>query len=56
MKMNIINKIITKGIFWSGLRKAAHSKKELELFISKPEFKKYDIIENPLGFEVWLYK
>jgi ubiquinone/menaquinone biosynthesis C-methylase UbiE len=56
MHLNLLNSIITKGIFLFGLRRTAHSKEEFENFIGQTQFYKYEILENPLGFEVWLYK
>lgn len=56
MQTNFFNKAITKAIFYFGLRKTAHSKKDFETFIAQSAFKNYDIIENPLGYEVWLQK
>lgn len=56
MKLNWLNSIITKVIFLFGLRRAAHSKEEFQTFIGQTQFKRYEIFENPLGFEVWLYK
>jgi ubiquinone/menaquinone biosynthesis C-methylase UbiE len=56
MHLNGFNSLITKGIFYFGLKKTAHSRAEFESFIEQTRFKDHKILENPLGFEVWLYK
>jgi ubiquinone/menaquinone biosynthesis C-methylase UbiE len=56
MKMNFFNKLLTKFIFYFGLRKTAHSKEELEEFILHTEYKNHKIVEGSLGYEIWLYK
>lgn len=38
------------------LRKTAHSKEEFEDLVSRTAFSGHEIREDPLGYEVWLYK
>jgi hypothetical protein len=38
------------------LRGRAYTKDQFNAFISQTKFRKYDIQENPMGFEMWLEK
>jgi ubiquinone/menaquinone biosynthesis C-methylase UbiE len=48
--------VFLKWAFLHMLRKTAHSKEEFEDFISRTAFARHEIREDPLDYEVWLFK
>ncbi len=48
--------LFLKWTFLHFLRKRAHGRQELESLISRTGFSRHEIREDPLGYEVWLYK
>ncbi len=56
MGLGPIDSLMTKWTFKYMLTKSAHSKDEIIGFISQTGFRKSEIKENGLGFEVWMIK
>jgi ubiquinone/menaquinone biosynthesis C-methylase UbiE len=48
--------LFLKWAFLHFLAKRAHSRDELERLISRTAFARHEITEDPLGYEVWLFK
>jgi ubiquinone/menaquinone biosynthesis C-methylase UbiE len=56
MDMNWINTLFTKLTFRTFLLRNAYSLDEIKKLVSKTNFKKYKLPNNPMGFELWLEK
>ncbi len=48
--------LFLKWSFLHFLNRRAHGKEELERLIARTAFSRYEIKEDPLGYEVWLFK
>ncbi len=55
MGLNWINRVFTK-LSLAFLRKNAYTKEEFQEMVSHTNFRKRDIPQDPLGFEIWLDK
>lgn len=55
MGLNWINRVFTK-LSLAFLRKNAYTKEEFQEMVSHTNFRKCDIPQDPLGFEIWLDK
>ena len=51
-----VSSLFMKWTFLHFLRKTAHPKAELEQMIRRTAFGRHEIREDPLGYEVWLWK
>ena len=56
MHMNWISSLFTKLTFRTVLLKNAYTIEEIKQLVSKTNFKKYKIPNNPMAFELWLEK
>jgi ubiquinone/menaquinone biosynthesis C-methylase UbiE len=56
MGLNAINSLIVKWTFRQMLLKSAYTKAEIQGFVAQTGFRKCQIPENSIGFEVWLEK
>jgi ubiquinone/menaquinone biosynthesis C-methylase UbiE len=56
MKLGAINAFFTKWTFKQALIKAAHTREEIQSYVSQTKFGKCDILESPIGFEIRLEK
>lgn len=56
MNLNRINSLITKWIFKHMLIKRAYSKVQIKEFVSKTNFRKCNIKEEPIGLDILLEK
>jgi hypothetical protein len=55
MRLGHINRFLARTTL-SALRKRAYSRLDLERMVQATPFGRCDIIEQPLGFEIWLGK
>jgi ubiquinone/menaquinone biosynthesis C-methylase UbiE len=55
MKLNVIDSFITKFSF-KMLLKSSYSKNDIQELITKTKFIKYRIVDEEMGFELWLEK
>jgi len=56
MGLNWINTLFTKLTFRFMLLKNAYTKQEIQEMVSQINFKKCEIPQDPIGFEIWLDK
>jgi hypothetical protein len=47
---------MTKGVFRMMLIKSAYSKEEFERMLEQTNFSREEIIEEGIGFEIWMTK
>ena len=55
MKLNLFDSYFTKQTF-KGLAKSAYSRSEIQDIVKKSRFKQSEIIDEDIGFEIWLEK
>jgi len=55
MKLNVFDSYFTKQTF-KGLAKSAYTKNEIEDIVKKSKFKQCQIVDEDIGFEIWLDK
>jgi ubiquinone/menaquinone biosynthesis C-methylase UbiE len=56
MGLSWFNRIMTKGVFRMMLIKSAYSKEEFERMLEQTNFSREEIIEEGIGFEIWMTK
>jgi len=56
MKVGNMNAAFMKVAFRAMLLKRAYTRDEFARFAEQSGFQRYDVLQAPLGFEVWLYK
>ena len=55
MKLNVFDSYFTKQTF-KGLAKSAYTKSEIQDLVQKSKFKQCKIVDEDIGFEIWLDK
>ena len=55
MKLNVFDSYFTKQTF-KGLAKSAYTKSEIQDLVQKSKFKQCKIVDEDIGFEIWLEK
>jgi ubiquinone/menaquinone biosynthesis C-methylase UbiE len=56
MGLTLMNRVITKLTFRFFLLKSAYAKEHLEQMLAQTSFSKTAIVDNSIGFEIWLTK
>jgi len=55
MRLNVVDSFMTK-ISFQMLVKSSYSKNQINEFVTKSKFSKYSIVDEEVGFELWLDK
>jgi len=56
MELSRINRFLTKGAFKVMLLKSAYTRQEFEHMLTQTKFSNVDIVEDAMGFEIWMTK